>query len=66
MVQDQQHREIRVRRGRLICPVCGQTMTQAILPETAAVSLPCYCRKCKSTTVVDVIPEVRRADPSDL
>lgn len=45
----------------LLCPKCRRRTDQKVLPTTAAVDLPVYCKKCKQSTVVNIKSLCHRA-----
>lgn len=45
--------KISLRDGYVVCPVCDSKV-QRILPNTSAVNLPIYCRRCKLQHVVNI------------
>lgn len=40
--------------GRVRCPVCKAPTTLMVTPETNGENVPAYCRKCKTTTLVNI------------
>lgn len=46
--------KLEVREGRIVCPICGTRTDQVILPDTQAVQLPVWCRKCKLRLLVTI------------
>lgn len=43
-----------VRNGQIICPHCLQNRLVQIKPDTKAVNLTLYCRRCKREITVNV------------
>lgn len=43
-----------VRQGYLGCPYCGAGKLLRILPQTKAVNLQVYCRRCKRELIVNI------------
>lgn len=43
------------RGGYIGCPYCSNKKILRISPDTTAVSLPVYCRKCQREILIDVI-----------
>ena len=48
---------LQVVNGKAVCPKCGWDGQQRVRPDTVLIKFPLYCRKCKTTSVVDYIPE---------
>ena len=46
--------KLEVRKGRVVCPYCGNLTDQAVEPETSAANLPVWCRKCKRRIIVKI------------
>ena len=46
--------KLEVRKGRVVCPYCGNLTDQAVEPETRAANLPVWCRKCKRRIIVKI------------
>ncbi len=46
--------KLEVREGRIVCPICDTRTDQVILPDTQAVQLPVWCRKCKLRLLVTI------------
>lgn len=47
-----------------VCPKCWGNLVK-IRPDTEVHNLPLFCKKCKNTTVINIIPKSRvipRAD----
>ena len=40
--------------GRVRCPVCKTPTTLMVTPQTSGKNIPAYCRKCKTTTLVNI------------
>lgn len=40
--------------GRVRCPVCKAPTTLMVTPKTSGRNIPAYCRKCKTTTLVNI------------
>lgn len=40
--------------GRVRCPVCKGPTTLMVTPQTSGKNIPAYCRRCKTTTLVNI------------
>ena len=40
--------------GRIICPDCGRTTDQVVMPETLAKDLAVFCKRCKRRLIVKI------------
>lgn len=40
--------------GRVRCPVCKGPTTLMVTPKTSGENIPAYCRRCKTTTLVNI------------
>ena len=42
-----------VREGRAVYPACGGRTQVVILSDTVLIKFPLFCKKCKTTTLVE-------------
>lgn len=40
--------------GRVLCPVCKTATTLMVTEKTSGENVPAYCRRCKTTTYVNI------------
>ncbi len=40
--------------GRVRCPVCKGPTTLMVTAKTSGKNIPAYCRRCKTTTLVNI------------
>lgn len=54
-LQDQKKHGMMVTTGgRVRCPVCKGPTTLMVTPQTSGKNIPAYCRRCKTTTLVNI------------
>lgn len=55
MLQTQQNRgTLTVKDGRVVCPNCKRKTDQAIRLDTKAENLELWCRRCKTSFIVNI------------
>ena len=50
---------LKLKGGRIVCPVCRRKTDFKVLPETSASNLVIYCRQCGRENVVSIVPKRR-------
>lgn len=48
---------LKVQNGWAVCPVCGWARMMRVEPDTKAMRLPVYCKRCRHETIVNIEPE---------
>lgn len=55
MQSPQQHDILLVSaNGKLVCPFCGRSTHQPVLPTTVLKDFPLYCKFCRRESIVNV------------
>ncbi len=45
---------IRIKDGRIVCPICKRKTNSAVLPNSYGRNIPVFCPHCKQTHIVDI------------
>ena len=48
--------KIELQGNKIVCPKCGHATQVKILPTTALVDFPLFCKYCKQETIVNMSP----------
>lgn len=49
-----EHGTLRLKDGKIVCPCCKRKTDQAVSPGTRAENLELWCRRCKTSFVVNI------------
>lgn len=56
--------KIAIENGWAMCPICRKGKLLKLLPETKVRALPCKCKLCGQTTIVNIEPEPESKETS--
>ena len=56
MPNDEKRDKITIENGWAMCPICRKGKLLKLLPETKVCALPCKCKLCGQTTIVNIEP----------
>ena len=45
---------LRIKDGRIVCPVCKKRTHQAVTNQTTATNLPLWCEHCRQVHSIDI------------
>ena len=64
-MQSEENRDkIKAVNGWAMCPICRKGKLLKLLPETKVRALPCKCKLCGQTTIVNIEPEPESKETS--
>lgn len=64
MQSEEKRDKITAVNGWAMCPICRKGKLLKLLPETKVRALPCKCKLCGQTTIVNIEPEPESKETS--